>query len=285
MVVIGANRPRLYATMLAAQSLGAIPVPLYQDAVGAECVFPINNAEVRFCVVEDQEQVDKMLEIRAQCPQLSHIWYDDPRGLRNYDQPGLAALETLMATGRSHSRQHPGLFKGEVEKGQPDDVASMFFTSGTTGNPKGVVHTHHTLINRADVGTRFDKLTPQDEVLAYLPPAWIGQNIFSYAQWLVAGYVVNCPESSGTVTIDLKEVGPTYYFAPPRVFEGLLTSVMIRMEDAGTLKRKMFHAFMDLARRIGPDRMDGKPIGFIDRIKYTLGDWLVYGPLRITDCP
>jgi long-chain acyl-CoA synthetase len=280
MVVIGANRPRLYATMLAAQSLGAIPIPLYQDAVAAECVFPINNAEVRFCVVEDQEQVDKMLEIRDRCPQLSHIYYDDPRGLRNYDQSGLGGVEELLAAGRAHAKAQPQLFREQVELGQADDVAALFFTSGTTGNPKGVMHTHHSLINRATVGAAFDKLTPADEVLAYLPPAWVGQNIFSYAQWLVAGYVVNCPESASTVTIDLKEVGPTYYFAPPRVFEGLLTSVMIRMEDAGAIKRGMFHRFMALARRVGPARMDGKAIGLLDSIKYRLGDWLVYGPLR-----
>ena len=282
LVVIGANRPRLYATMLAAQSLGAIPVPLYQDAVAAECIFPINNAEVRFAVVEDQEQVDKMLEIQPQCPQLQHIFYDDPRGLRNYDQPGLAGLDELIGAGQAHAKAHPDLFQEEIDKAQPDDVAAMFFTSGTTGNPKGVVHTHRTLIDRAAVGSKFDKLTDQDEVLAYLPPAWIGQNIFSYAQWLVAGYVVNCPESGATVTIDLKEVGPTYYFAPPRVFEGLLTSVMIRMEDAGALKRKMFHAFMDVARRVGPARMDGKAVGFIDNLKYALGNLFVYGPLRNT---
>ncbi|HMP11424.1 AMP-binding protein, partial [Hydrogenophaga sp.] len=261
-------------------SLGAIPVPLYQDAVAAECVFPINNAEVRFVVVEDQEQVDKMLEIQPQCPQLSHIYYDDPRGLRNYDQTGLAGLDELIGAGQAHAKAHPDLFVEEIEKARPDDVASMFFTSGTTGNPKGVVHTHNTLIDRAAVGSRFDKLHEKDEVLAYLPPAWIGQNIFSYAQWLVTGYVVNCPESGATVTIDLKEVGPTYYFAPPRVFEGLLTSVMIRMEDASAIKRKLFHAFMDVARRVGPDLLDGKPVGFMDKLKYNLGDLLVYGPLR-----
>ena len=280
LVVIGANRPRLYATMLAAQSLGAIPVPLYQDAVAAECIFPINNAEVRFAVVEDQEQVDKMLEIQDRCPQLQHIYYDDPRGLRNYDQPGLAGLDELIGAGQAHAKAHPDLFLEEIDKAQPADVAAMFFTSGTTGNPKGVVHTHSTLIDRAAVGAKFDKLTEADEVLAYLPPAWIGQNIFSYAQWLVAGYVVNCPESGATVTIDLKEVGPTYYFAPPRVFEGLLTSVMIRMEDAGALKRKMFHSFMDVARRVGPAKMDGKPVGFMDNLKYALGNFFVYGPLR-----
>ncbi|MCZ8219803.1 MAG: AMP-binding protein [Acidovorax sp.] len=280
MVVIGANRPRLYATMLAAQSLGAIPVPLYQDAVAAECIFPLNNAEVRFCLVEDQEQVDKMLEIREQCPQISNIFFDDPRGLRNYQEQGLASLDSLIEAGAAYVAKHPQWFKAEVAKAQPGDVAAMFFTSGTTGNPKGVVHTHSTLLDRASAGAEFDKLTSSEEVLAYLPPAWIGQNIFSYAQWLACGYVVNCPESASTVTIDLKEVGPTYYFAPPRIFEGLLTSVMIRMEDAGAIKRKMFEACMAVAKRVGPALMDGEPVGTLDRIKYALGNLLVYGPLR-----
>ncbi|PIF28632.1 long-chain acyl-CoA synthetase [Acidovorax sp. 56] len=280
MVVIGANRPRLYATMLAAQSLGAIPVPLYQDAVAAECIYPLNNAEVRFCLVEDQEQVDKMLEIREQCPQIARIFYDDPRGLRNYNEQGLESLDALIESGTAFVAQNPGWFQAEVAQARPDDVAAMFFTSGTTGNPKGVVHTHSTLLDRASAGAEFDKLTSSEEVLAYLPPAWIGQNIFSYAQWLACGYVVNCPESASTVTIDLKEVGPTYYFAPPRIFEGLLTSVMIRMEDAGTLKRKMFEACMAVAKRVGPALMDGEAVGTLDRIKYALGNLLVYGPLR-----
>jgi long-chain acyl-CoA synthetase len=280
MVIVGSNRPRLSATMLAAQSLGAIPVNLYQDAAAPECVFPINNAEVRFCVVEDQEQVDKMLEVREQCPQLSHIFYDDPRGLRNYVEDGLGSVDELIAAGQVFMAQHPQFFHLEVEKGTSADVAAMFFTSGTTGNPKGVVHTHSTLIDRAQAGAEFDKLTSAEDVLAYMPPAWIGQNIFSYAQWLVCGYVVNCPESGTTVTIDLKEIGPTYYFAPPRVFEGMLTSVMIRMEDAGAFKRKMFHAFMAVAKKVGPALMDGQSVGLVDRLKYAVGNILVYGPLR-----
>ena len=280
LIVVGANRPRLYAAMLAAQSLGAIPVPLYQDATAAECVFPITNAEVRFAVVEDQEQVDKMLEVREQYPALAHVYFDDPRGLRNYAETGLVSLDDLVGTGQSYATQHPAFFKQAVDAVQPGDVSAMFFTSGTTGNPKGVVHTHRSLIDRAQAGAEFDKLTCKEEVLAYLPIAWVGQNTFSYSQWLACGYVVNCPESASTVSIDLKEIGPTYYFAPPRVFEGLLTSVMIRMEDASALKCGMFHFFMDLAKRVGPTRMDGKAIGLGNRLLYGLGNLLVYGPLR-----
>ena len=280
MIVVGSNRPRLYATMLAAQSLGAIPIPLYQDAVAAECVFPMTNAEVRLCVVEDQEQVDKMLEVRETYAALAHIYYDDPRGLRKYDEPGLGSVDELLASGEAYAKQHPDFFKTEVEMGTKDDVAAMFFTSGTTGNPKGVVHTHSTLIDRAQAGAEFDRLTSNEDVLAYLPPAWIGQNIFSYAQWLVAGYVVNCPESSATVMIDLKEIGPTYYFAPPRVFEGMLTSVSIRMEDASSFKRNLYKYFMRLAKQVGPKRMDGESIGLFNSLMYGLGNLLVYGPLR-----
>jgi long-chain acyl-CoA synthetase len=280
LVVIGSNRPRLYASMLAAQSLGAIPVPLYQDAVAAECVFPITNAEIRFGIVEDQEQVDKLLEVRESCPLLTHFWFDDPRGLRNYKEDGLDSLDSLMEAGAKFAAISPGFFKSEATKAQPHDVAAMFFTSGTTGNPKGVVHTHLSLLDRSEAGAKFDKLTSSEDVLAYLPPAWIGQNIFSYAQWLICGYTVNCPESAATVTIDLKEIGPTYYFAPPRVFEGLLTSVMIRMEDAGAAKRAIFKKFMDVAKKVGPDRMDGKSVSFGDKIMYALGNFFVYGPLR-----
>ena len=281
-IVVGANRPRLYASMLAAQSLGAIPVPLYQDAVATEYVFPINNAEVRFAVVENQEQVDKLLEIRPDCAGLAHIYFDDPRGLRNYQQTGLASLTDLQQQGEQFAKQHPGFFDQEVATNQADDVAAMFFTSGTTGNPKGVVHTHRSLLDRAKAGADFDHLSENEEVLAYMPPAWIGQNIFSYAQWLSCGYVVNCPESAATVNIDLKEIGPTYYFAPPRVFEGMLTTVMIRMEDASSFKRSLFAYFMDIAKRYGPARMDGQSIGLMGSLLYGLGNLLVYGPLRNT---
>jgi len=280
LAIIGENRPRMYFAMMAAQSLGGIPVPMYQDAIAAEMVYVFHNAEIAYAVVEDQEQVDKMLEVREQHPRLKHIYYDDPRGLRHYTQEGLLPYEELVRLGQGLLSVQPKFVDEEIAKGSPDDTAALFYTSGTTGKPKGVVQTHRALIDRARVCTEMEGLTVYEDVLAYLPLAWIGQNIFSYAQALATGYTVNCPESPSTVTNDMREIGPTYYFAPPRVFEGLLTQVMIRMEDAGRLKRTMFHYFMDVARKVGPDILDGRPVGLADRIKYRLGDLFVYGPLR-----
>ena len=280
LAIIGDNRPRLYWSMAAAQCLGGVPVPLYQDGIAAEVKFVLENAEVRFAIVEDQEQVDKLLEIRDQLPNLGHIIYDDPRGMRHYNQPFLHGIEEVMEMGRIHAKNHPDFLDDEVARGKGDDVAIMLYTSGTTGNPKGVCQTHGSLIAAAEGGCQFDNLTADEEILSYLPMAWVGDNLFSYAQALVAGFTINCPESGDTVMTDLREIGPTYYFAPPRVYENLLTTVMIRMEDASFIKRRMFHYFMDVARRCGAEILDGKPVAGSDRLLYALGNLLVYGPLR-----
>ncbi|HEX8009973.1 MAG TPA: AMP-binding protein [Casimicrobiaceae bacterium] len=278
LAIIGDNRPRLYWSMIAAQALGGVPVPMYQDAPAAEFVYVLNDAEIAYAVVEDQEQVDKMLEAKPQVRTLEHVYYDDPRGLRNYE--GVTSVDRLLELGRDFDRAHPDFFEGEVAKGGPDDVSVMLYTSGTTGKPKGVRQTHRAFIVAAQGGCGFDKLGPSDSILSYLPMAWVGDHLFSYAQWLVAGFTINCPESGETVMTDLREIGPTYYFAPPRIFENLLTQVMIRMEDAGALKRWLFRRFTGIARRCGPDILDGKPVGPWDRLQYALGNLLVYGPLR-----
>jgi len=280
MALVGDNRPRIYAAMCAAQCLGAIPVPLYQDAVAAEMAFPIQNAEIAHALAEDQEQVDKLLEILPRCPSLQHITYDDPRGMRYYDQPELSSYDVLLEEGRAAYRRDPAFLESEIDKGRGTDTAAMFFTSGTTGTPKGVVLTHHALIDRAKAAADLEGLSDRDVVLAYLPPAWIGQNIFSYAQPFVTGYCICCPESAETVMTDMREIGPTYYFAPPRVLEALLTQVSIRMEDAGALKRWLYRSFMGVARRVGGSLLDGKSVGLGDRLLYGMGDLLVYGPLR-----
>jgi len=280
LALVGDNRPRIYAAMCAVQCLGGIPVPLYQDAVATEMAFPIQNAEVAYALAEDQEQVDKLLEILPQCPTLQHIYYDDPRGMRHYKQAQLASYDSLIQEGRAAFARDPAFLEGEIAKGRGSDTAAMFFTSGTTGTPKGVVLTHTALIDRAKVAAEQEGLGEHDVVLAYLPPAWIGQNIFSYAQPFVTGYCICCPESAETVMTDMREIGPTYYFAPPRVLEALLTQVSIRMEDAGRVKRWLYRTFMDIAQRVGGAILDGKRVSLAQRLLYRLGDVLVYGPLR-----
>ena len=280
LAIVGDNRPRVYAAMCAAQCLGGIAVPLYQDAAATEMAFPIQNASIEFAVAEDQEQVDKLLEILPQCPLLAHIYFDEPRGMRHYAQPQLMSCDKLIELGRDSLRRDPAFLETEIAKGTGADTAAMFFTSGTTGVPKGVVLTHHSQIDRAMVAAEMEGLSDADVVLAYLPPAWIGQNIFSYAQPFVTGYCICCPESAETVMSDMREIGPTYYFAPPRVLEALLTQVSIRIQDLWWGGRKAYDFFMQVANRTGGAILDRRPVPLKDRLLYLLGEACVYGPLR-----
>jgi long-chain acyl-CoA synthetase len=278
LAIIGDNRPRLYWGMAAAQALGGVAVPMYQDAPAAEFAYVLNDAAIAYALVEDQEQVDKMLEVQPQVPTLAHITYDNPRGLRNYT--GVMSYDALTALGREFDAAHPGYYEAQVQAVRPDDVSVMLYTSGTTGKPKGVRQTHAAFLAAADGSIAFDHMTADDSVLSYLPMAWVGDHLFSYAQWMACGFTINCPESGDTVLTDLREIGPTYYFAPPRVFENLLTQLTIRMEDAGFIKRWLFRHAMNVARRAGTHLLDGKPVALGDRIGYALGQVFVYGPLR-----
>ena len=282
LALIGDNRPRLYWSMSAAQCLGGIPVPMYQDSVADELQFVVEHAEVRFAVAENQEQVDKLLEIKDRCPNLEFIIYCDPRGMRTYSQEFLIALESLQQSGRDFETKNTAFFLDEVDKVQSSDVACILYTSGTTGDPKGVVLSHESLIKTATNAANWDKLTADGDVLAYLPMAWVGDNLFSYSESYIVGFCVNCPESGETVLNDIREIGPSYFFAPPRIFENLLTMVMIRMEDAGTLKRRMFDYFMAVAKRTGTRILDGESVSVGNRLLYALGRLLIYGPLKDT---
>jgi len=280
--IIGRNRPYLYWAMVAAQSVGAIPVPLYQDSVAEEMAYVIDHCSARFIVAQDQEQVDKIIEVKDKLPGVEQIIFLDPRGMRKYDRTSLTDYKALQMRGRDEEAKHRPELEKRLARQSGANTCAMLYTSGTTGRPKGVVLSNDNIILTSKASCDFDGLRADDSVLAYLPMAWVGDFIFSIGQASWSGFCVACPESSDTMQHDLREIGPTYFFAPPRYFEGVLTTVMIRMEDAGGFKRKMFHHFMTFARDVGPDILDGKPVSLGKRLKYALGNLLVYGPLKNT---
>ena len=280
--IVGRNRPSLYWAMVAAQMCGAIPVPLYQDAVAEEMAYVLEHCGARFVICGDQEQVDKVLEIQANLPNVDQIIYVDKRGMRKYDHAHLNALADVIAEGKAAHHRFDAELDSRIAALTYDDPCVMLYTSGTTGKPKGVVLSNRNILETSKNTCGFDKLGSNEEILAYLPMAWVGDFIFSVGQAMWSGFCVNCPESAATMMTDLREIGPTYFFAPPRVFEGQLTSVMIRMEDAGKFKKWLFDTFMAHARRVGPAILDGKPVSGMDRLKYLLGDLFIYGPLKNT---
>lgn len=278
--IIGRNRPQLYWSMVAVQMAGAVPVPLYQDASGEEMAYALDHCGARFIIAENQEQVDKVLDVQDQLPAIEQLIFLDPRGLRKYDRTKLHDYLDIQKNGRDENPSDE--LKRRCDALNADSTCVMLYTSGTTGRPKGVVLSNSNIIATAKASCEFDHLSFNDSVLAYLPMAWVGDFIFSIGQAYWTGFCVACPESDATMQADLREIGPTYFFAPPRFFEGLLTNVMIRMEDASPLKRRIFKHFMDIAKRVGPDILDRKPVSGGDRFRYWLGDLLVYGPLKNT---
>ncbi len=280
--IIGRNRPYFYWAMVAAQSVGAIPVPLYNDANAEEMAYVLGHCGARFVVVEDQEQVDKVIEVQDQLHQFEHMIYLDPRGLRKYDHRRLHEFSHIQEQGRAARDEFGPELTARTARLKLDSTCVMLYTSGTTGKPKGVVLSNRNVIVTSKNSCEFDHLIPGDEVLAYLPMAWVGDFIFSIGQAYWTGFCVNCPESAETMMTDLREIGPTYYFAPPRFFEGQLTSVMIRMEDSGRFKKWLFDKYMAVAHRVGPAILDGKNVSFGDRLSYKIGNLFVYGPLKNT---
>jgi len=280
--IIGNNRPRLYWAMCAGQALGAVPVPVYADAVADEMAFVLAHAEVTLAVVQDQEQVDKIIAVSDRLPHLGQVIYDEPRGLKDYDHSRLIAFADVQGLGRKKLASDPEclrLWQAGVAVGKGSDLSVILYTSGTTGRSKGVMLTYENTIVSARNANGFDRLDQNEEVIAYLPLAWVGDYIFSYVQSYVAGYCVNCPEAPDTVVQDRREIGTTYAFAPPRVYENILTLTTVRMADAGALKRKVFDFFIAVAARWGQKILDGEKVPLRARLLYGIGNLLVYGPL------
>lgn len=274
--IIGDNRPNLYLSIAAAQILGAIPVPCYQDSVADELKYILEHAEVKIAIVENQEQVDKLLEIKTKLPLLKSIYFDDPRGLEEYKEEEVKALDEILLKNIDLDIN----LDEDIDKTSKDDISIMLYTSGTTGRPKGVLLSYYNIISVTSVACELEGTSSNDEVVAYLPMAWVGDNIFCVAQSYISGFCINCPESRDTLTIDMREIGPTYYFAPPRVWEGMLTQLMVRMQDASKIKLWAFNYFMRVAKKWGNDILDKKKVPLFYRLLYGLGYFLVYGPLK-----
>ncbi|MBM3219294.1 MAG: long-chain fatty acid--CoA ligase [Candidatus Rokubacteria bacterium] len=278
--VIGDNRPRLYAAQLAAQCLGGVSVPVYQDSIARELAYIWSHADVSVIVAEDQEQVDKVIALRDELPHLRWVVYDDPRGMLAYKFDWLKSFADVQAAGRERAAKDAGLLEREIAQGKADDVAFVCYTSGTTGSPKGAMITHTNAIATARMAMASEDFRIDDDYLAYLPMAWVGDAFYTLVMSLYVGFTINCPESPETVQRDLRELGPTQLLAPPRIWENMLTGVLIRANDAGPLKRRVFEYFRRVAEQLEILRADGKPIPLGLRITYALGQFFVYGPVR-----
>ena len=247
--VLGDNRARLYWAQLAAQALGGMSVPLYQDSIASELVHVLSHAEVSVVVAEDQEQVDKVLSLRGDLPGLGLVIYEDPRGMSGYRDGLLKSFAEIEAAGRSFAREHPDYYERELERGRAEDVALIAYTSGTTGRSKGVLLSHGNMIATSESFVSVEDVKAGDNWLCYLPMGWVGNSMFSLSTSLVVGATCNCPESPETVQRDLRELGPSALLAPPRIWENMLTGLQVKAADATWLKRRVYEYFRRVAER------------------------------------
>jgi long-chain acyl-CoA synthetase len=280
LAVIGDNRPRLYGAMLAAQALGGVSLALYQDSIAKELAYVIDHADTRIVVAEDEEQVDKLYEIRAQIPRVERVIYDDPRGLTLRGDPWLLPFPEAQRMGDAFGERHPEHFSRELEAGSGEELAILCYTSGTTGLPKGVMLTHHNLIGGFQAVVDAEGWHERDEMVVYLPMAWIGDFAFSVVGSLCAGVTLSCIETPDTYRRDLREIGPTLFLGPPRQWENSCTAIKVRMEEADRLKRRLYETFLAVGYRIERLLQAGQPVPRKLRLARWLGEFLVFAPLR-----
>ncbi len=278
--IIGDNRPEWVYAELAAQSVGGKSIGIYQDSIVNEVAYIVTHSDAKFMVVEDQEQVDKVIELWPQLHTVEKVIYYDPKGLRNYTEPYLMYFPEVEELGRLYEKEHPGWWEARVAEGKGEDVAILSTTSGTTGYPKLAILTHNNLISMGRNLMKVDPMTEKDEFVSFLPLAWIGEQMMSLACGLQAGFTINFPEEPETVQENIREIGPQTMFSPPRIWENMVSRVQVKIEDTTWFKRKVYDWALPIGYRMADIRFKKQTPGLGLRLKYKIADWVMFQEIK-----
>ncbi len=275
--VIGNNIPQLYFGMIATQCLGALPVPIHPDSNAEELTLLLNDCEAKFTMVQDQQQVDALYEVKQQCPKFEEMIYSDGRGMQEYTSSRLHSFAEIQKAGKKFAAEHPDFFAETIAGITQDTDAFILYTSGTAGPPRGAVHTHGSLIQTAKAFADQESIRPDEEVLVFMPLSYPVNTFFTYTLWLVQGFTASCPESNETVMTDLHAIGPTIIYAPPHFYKQLYADIIARSQRSGS---RWFSRWFTLAQKNRGKFLNGDVLSTMDNLKWLLGNVLMYSPLK-----
>jgi long-chain acyl-CoA synthetase len=278
--IIGDNRPEWVWAEIAVQAAGAVPLGIYQDSTLKEVAYVIDHSDASFVIAEDQEQVDKILDMKDRLPKVRFVVYSDPRGMRGYQEPHLLDFREVQNSGRDYERKQPGLYERNVAETRPEDMALICYTSGTTGFPKGAMLSFRNLLCMAASLLEVDPKNERDEFVSFLPLSWIGEQMMCVSSALIAGFTVNFPERPETVQENIREIGPTVMFSPPRIWENMTSSVQVKILDASALKRWLFHRALPVGYEYADAVFRKAPVPLSLRIRQRLAYLLVFRALK-----